>query len=199
MSDFQEVTRQQFRRYFQPSRLVIGIIPEPVAGGWNLITLSFNMYCSYRPPMMAVAIHNVNRSYELFKSCREFVLAVPGESLARESMACGTLSKAGLSKATDVDWEPGLKVAVPGLRRAIANIELVTRDVVAPGDHVVVIGEVVSFRVNAKSRELPLLSVGPRTAGYRVLSQQGIHRIAVVDAPTDAREDSDIEEPELPS
>jgi flavin reductase (DIM6/NTAB) family NADH-FMN oxidoreductase RutF len=70
---------------------------------------------------------------------------------------------------------------VPGLRRAIANIELVKRAIVEAGDHVVVVGEVLRFAVNKGTRERPLLSVGADTSGYRVLAHEGIHRLAVVE------------------
>jgi hypothetical protein len=77
-------------------------------------------------------------------------------------------------------------------------MELVKREVIPSGDHIVVIGEVACFRVNRRRAELPLLSVGPHTEGYRVVEQKGMHRIAVVDAGFNSAVPDD-EEPDEPS
>jgi flavin reductase (DIM6/NTAB) family NADH-FMN oxidoreductase RutF len=134
--------------------------------------------------MMAVAIQNVARSYELIQQAGEFVLAVPGESLAQEAMFCGVNSLSEVDKVEHLklDLRPSEKVAVPSLGRAIANVEMVREAAFRTGDHVLVVGKVVRFAVNRRSRELPLLSVGPDTQGFRVLLEKGIHRIGVVES-----------------
>ena len=183
-STFTSLSRQQFRRYFQPSRIVIGLFPAPTKYGVNPITLCFDMYCSYSPVMMAVAIHNVNASYELAKAATHYVLAVPGESLAKETIYCGTKSMRDMDKVAELglDLSPGQSIPVPGLARAVANIELTKEHIVGTGDHLLLIGKVRKFLVNRFNQELPLLSIGPDTRGFRVLGQRGIHRIGVVDA-----------------
>src|SRR5206468_3591431 len=50
--NFTTLRRQQFRRYFQPSRVLLAVVPAPTKSGVNVITLCFNMYCSYKPSMM---------------------------------------------------------------------------------------------------------------------------------------------------
>jgi flavin reductase (DIM6/NTAB) family NADH-FMN oxidoreductase RutF len=182
--NFESVSRQQFRRYFQPSRVLICVLPD-AKHGWNLITLSFNMWCSYKPPMIAVAVQDINRSYELIQEASEYVLAVPGPSLASETLVFGWESSKTTDKrkATDIKLIPSEKVAVPSVREAIANIEVKKRAVVQSGDHVIVVGEALRFAVNKSRMERNLISIGPDTTGYRVLASQGIHRISVVDAP----------------
>ncbi len=181
-SDFISLSRQQFRRYFQPSRLVLCVLPAPTASGVNVITVSFNMYCSYKPTMMAVAIQNINESWNLIRNAREFVLSVPGESMAREAMMTGFRTARDCDKVKELDLElcPSQSVKVPGLSKAIANIELSKVASIETGDHSVVVGKVLRFGVNRKSKERPLLSIGPDTRGYAVLEEKGIHRIAVV-------------------
>lgn len=180
---FESMSRQQFRRYFQPSRILICVLPDP-QNTWNLIAVSFNMSCSYKPPMIAVAIQDINRSYELIKESTEFVLSVPGPELASQTMAFGWET----SHDTDKSIYPGLRfvpsetIAVPGLLDAIANVELRKVALIESGDHAIAIGEVTRFAVNRHCRGRNLLSVGPDTAGYRVVAQKGIHRIGVVDA-----------------
>jgi flavin reductase (DIM6/NTAB) family NADH-FMN oxidoreductase RutF len=183
---FTQLSRQAFRKYFQPSRILLGIVPAPTESGINVLTLCFTMYCSYKPPMLAVAIHNINASYELFGNTGQYVLAVPGESMVEEIMFCGTKSMRQVpDKAThlNLDLISSVKVGVPGLAKAIANVEMVKHSSLRTGDHLLVVGEAVSFRVRQDSPERPLLSVGPNALGYRVLAHKGIHRIAVVSPP----------------
>lgn len=186
MSKFLEVRRQQFRKYFQPSRIVLGVLPASTDSGVNVITLCFDMYCSYKPPMMAVAIQQGSASYDLIKHAPEWVLSVPGPSLVRETMFCGVTSLREMDKVQKLSLElcKSVRVGVPGLRKAIANIELRKSQCVETGDHIVAIGKVMRFSVNEDLHELPLLSIGPNLAGYKVLAKHGIHRIGVVKTPS---------------
>jgi flavin reductase (DIM6/NTAB) family NADH-FMN oxidoreductase RutF len=180
--EFVTLSRQQFRRYFQPSRLVLCVLPAPTPSGVNVITVSFNMYCSYKPTMMAIAIQNINESWNLIRDAEEYVLSVPGESLAREAMTAGFKSARDCDKVKEMNLKlcPSQTIKVPGLTDAIANIELRKVASIETGDHSLVVGKVLRFGVNRALKERPLLSVGPDTRGYAVLEQKGIHRIAVV-------------------
>ena len=180
--EFTTLSRQKFREFFQPSRILLGVLPAPTKSGVNIITLCFDMYCSYKPVMMAVAIQNVAASYQLIQKAREYVLAVPGESLAKETLFCGVTSISEVDKAEELGLKlcPSEKISVPGISRAIANVEMVKEKSIEVGDHILVVGRVVRFGVNRHSEELPLLSVGPNTRGFRILARKGIHRIGTV-------------------
>jgi flavin reductase (DIM6/NTAB) family NADH-FMN oxidoreductase RutF len=179
---FQTMRRQQFRRYFQPSRVLLGIFPAPTESKVNVITLCFSMYCSYRPPMLAVAINDKSATYEHIQTVEEYVLSVPGPTLMDASMYCGLESMREVDKVKDLSLElvDSATVAVPGLLRAIANVELKKSCVLKTGDHLIVVGEVRRFAVNTAINELPLLSIGPYTDGYTLLRKKGIHRLGVV-------------------
>ena len=176
---FSSLSRQQFRKFFQPSRILLGLIPAPTTSGVNIITLCFDMHCSYKPPMMAVAIQNVAASYRLIQKAKEYVLAVPGTSLVRETLFCGVTSMSEVDKVQKLGLElcASESISVPGLKKAIANIEMIKQLSLKVGDHILVVGRVARFAVNKELGELPLLSIGPDTRGYRVLTQRGIHRI----------------------
>ena len=133
---------------------------------------------------MAIAIQNIAASYVLVKEANEYVLAVPGTSLVQEALFCGVNSMREVDKVAHLGLElcPSERISVPGLKKAIANIEIVKESVLDVGDHVLAVGRVVRFAVNTRRRELPLLSVGAYTKGYKVLAQKGVHRIGVVDA-----------------
>ncbi|RLA07171.1 MAG: hypothetical protein DRR06_00560 [Gammaproteobacteria bacterium] len=181
---FSSQSRQQFRQYFQPSRLVVGVVSGDSCGTINLITLSFNTHCSYKPLMMAFSIHNSTYSYPLFQRAAQCVLAVPGEGLAQEVLECGILSGRRVNKLKkfNLKLEKSQNIDTQGLRGCIANIELVIRQRIEVGDSMMLIAEVMSYRVNTSIRQRNLLSLGPRTAGYEVLASKGIHRIGAYTA-----------------
>jgi flavin reductase (DIM6/NTAB) family NADH-FMN oxidoreductase RutF len=132
--------------------------------------------------MIAMAIQDVNASYALIQATDEYVLAVPGQSMAADAMYCGTRSAADTDKISDLGLElvKSEHVHVPGLRKAKANVEIRKQQCLLTGDHVLVVGEALKFWVRRHSPELPLLSVGPDTRGYQVLKHKGIHRLGTV-------------------
>jgi len=182
MSTFRNQTRQQFRECFQPSRIVLGVLKAPTPSGVNVITLCFNMHCSYKPPMVAFSIQEGSYSYQLIARTDDCVLSVPGESLAAETLYCGERSGAEFDKVRQCGFEltESQTVAVPGIGQAIANIELELLSRIKTGDHVTVVGQVKRFAVNAETEERCLLSVGRNHSGYDVLASRGLHRIGVV-------------------
>lgn len=180
---FVKASRQEFRQYFQPTRIMLGVLPADTPSGLNIITLCFHMYCSYRPPMLAFAIEQGSLSHELIRRCHDLTVAVPGEALVDEALFCGINSGRDVDKVAHLGLPliGSTTVSVPSLAGAIAIAELSIESQLATGDHILTVAQVERFLVNPKSRELPLLSVGPRTAGYRVLAKSGIHRLGVVD------------------
>jgi flavin reductase (DIM6/NTAB) family NADH-FMN oxidoreductase RutF len=180
-SPFTTVGRQQFRRYFQPSRVLIGLFPADTPSGVNPITLCFSMHCSYKPPMFAVAVHSRSATYDLVDSAKEFVLAVPGPSLLHQTMACGTTSMKASDKVGHLSLQlcPSTKVSLPSLAGAIANLEMQKHALIPTGDHKLVVGRVLAFRVNVAREEPPLLSLGPDMSGYTLLLKRGIHRLGI--------------------
>lgn len=141
------------------------------------------MTCSYKPAMIAVSVHRHSHSFDLFQTATEFVLAVPGESLAHEALFCGVKSGRDYDKVKECSLQLSTSefVGVPGLLAAIANVELSVAGRMETGDHLTIVGEVKRYAVNASNRERNLLSVGPSHSGYEVLVAKGIHRIAVVE------------------
>lgn len=181
-SVFTALKRQQFRRYFQPSRVLLGVVPAPNQSGVNIIALCFSMYCSYKPPMMAVAIHKRSATYSLIQKTEEYVLSVPGEELAHHTMFCGQNSMHAVDKVRhlNIGLVDSTAIAVPGLATAIANIEMAKTDQIVTGDHLTVFGQVKCFGVNTDCAQKPLVSLGPDVFGYTLLLKQGIHRLGIV-------------------
>lgn len=176
------VSRQVFRRSFQPSRLLIALVPTPAGDSINPITLCFSMWCSYKPRMMAIAVQNCNYSYECFQSADEYTLAVPGESLVKAALLFGTVSGREVNKINEsrVDLVPSVTVGVPTLASSLATLELIKHSQLVTGDHMLIVGRVKRMARNRAVTERPLLSIGPDTSGYELLFKHGQHRVAVV-------------------
>lgn len=182
MNTFIPQNRQTWRRNFQPSRILLAIIPIVDSGTPNVVTLSFNMYCSYKPNMIAISIQNKNASFFQIRSADKYSLAVPGEALAKETLFCGTTSY------RDCDKVAAAKLKLKRIKRertfllegAIGNLLVTKTAEILTGDHITVIGEVRKFLANRTLKERPLLSIGPITTGYEILARKGIHRIGVV-------------------
>lgn len=181
MTTFVPVSRQKFRQCFQPSRIALAVF-QPPQGPPNVITLAFDMYCSYKPNMMAFAVHKKSYSHQLQQSATGCVLSIPGESLADFTMYCGTTSgrDADKIKESGIALVQSRFVEAPGLEMAIANVELELTHRLLTGDHTTLVCRVISFNVNPDVNERCLLSVGPKHDGYHVLVRKGIHRIGVV-------------------
>ena len=74
-----------------PREVVIGIAKD-IKGKYNPITLGMFTHVANEPPVLAVAIARQQYSLEAFRLAGEFVIALPGESQAAETMLYGTKS-----------------------------------------------------------------------------------------------------------
>lgn len=182
--DFTTVSRSAFRQVFQPSRIVIALLPDP-EHGVNPITLCFVTHAAYRPRMIGFAIQRGSRSYGLIDVGQEAVLAVPGEAMVEDTLFFGVESGNTLNKleAAGTQLLESETVGIPGIATAIANIEVQLTSLSGAGDHRFALARVRAYRVRRGNDQLPLLSLGPRMAGYRLLARNGIHRLGVVSVP----------------
>jgi flavin reductase (DIM6/NTAB) family NADH-FMN oxidoreductase RutF len=132
--------------------------------------------------MLAIAINDRSATFALIQATDQYVLSVPGISLVDASMYCGVTSMREVDKvrALSLELTNSATVPVPGLLRAIANVEMQKCSTISAGDHLMVVGEAKRFSVNKDVNELPLLSIGPYTGGYQLLRKKGIHRLGTV-------------------
>lgn len=170
---FEKLSRQKFRRYFQPTRILLGVVPFKEKRRANLITLCFSMYSSYRPNVMAIAVQKPYLSNELFRSCDDFVLAIPGEEIADQTLQCGIVSGRDRDKVESFGFrlKKSKRVKTPSLEGVIANIECKKIGEIDVGDHTLFLGEVKGFYVDKDNEQRCLLSVGPDHKGYKVLAR----------------------------
>ena len=111
-------------------------------GAMNACAVSWVTQCSFDPPLLLVAVRKPSRSYDLITSGNVFSLNLLDK---KEKQILRTLERpfvsAGdkLGKVGHVEEDTG----APILRHAFAFIECKVRSIFEPGDHALVVGEVV--------------------------------------------------------
>ena len=145
----------------------------------NIIALGWKMRTSFEPPMVAISVGKTRYSHELLKEAGEFVLAFPGEDLAKQVLFCGTnsgrnvdkFSETGLTHAKAKSVKPSL------IGECVVNLECKVAGSIETGDHTIFVGEVLNSWVSEKKKLL--ISIGDEE-GYKVLLEGKGHRLGVV-------------------
>lgn len=181
-AEFRTATRDELRTIFQPSKVLLAVVPTPIPDRCNVLPLCFHTWCSYSPLLYCVAIQRSSYSAELFEVARDFTLGIPGEKMLGQVVFCGTHTGRTCDKARQcgIEWIASTSVSTPGIRTAIANMEVQTQDRLHAGDHLLVIGNVVSISISDIVDERPLLAVGPNSKECEVLWQHSIHSVGVI-------------------
>jgi flavin reductase (DIM6/NTAB) family NADH-FMN oxidoreductase RutF len=122
-------------------------------GEMNAMVASWVTQCSFDPPLVMVAVHMPSRTYNLIKAGKVFslnLLDISERRLIR--MLEKPAGKAGdkLGKVGHVEEDTG----APILRHAFAYLECKVRKIFEPGDHALVIGEVVNAAVRRKGESI---------------------------------------------
>jgi flavin reductase (DIM6/NTAB) family NADH-FMN oxidoreductase RutF len=111
-------------------------------GNFNALLVSWLTQCSFDPPLLMIAVRKDSRSYDLVKRGKVFSVNLIDKSnrrLAREFVKPADRVGNKLAKVTHLDGSTG----APILGKAFAFIECKVREIREPGDHAIVIGEVV--------------------------------------------------------
>jgi flavin reductase (DIM6/NTAB) family NADH-FMN oxidoreductase RutF len=111
-------------------------------GGMNALAASWVTQCSFDPPMILVAVRKPSRSYGLIKEGKVFSLNLLDKSeqevikvLEQPSRSAGDK----LGKIEHFEEDTG----APILTDAFGYLECEVREIFEPGDHALVVGEVV--------------------------------------------------------
>ena len=147
-----------------PREVVIGIAKD-AQGKYNPITLGMFTHVANEPPVLAVAIAKQQYSLQAFRLAKEFVIALPSESQAEETMLYGTKSGRDCDKlaVTGAKTMPATKIDCVLLVDAAANYECRLIAEAAVGNHVVLFGEVLAAHMaDPPVRRLYILGPGYR-------------------------------------
>ncbi len=169
-------TEQFWKR---PERVVLAVSLKPDGSG-NIISLGWKMRTSFKPPMFAISVGKTRYSHELILENREFVLAIPCESVAKDVLYCGTHSGRSVDKFAHTRFTPleSSIVRAPLIEECIANFECRVAGSMDTGDHTIFAGEVVASWLS-DSPEKNLLSIGDESA-YRLLAKGAHHTLGVI-------------------
>jgi flavin reductase (DIM6/NTAB) family NADH-FMN oxidoreductase RutF len=112
-------------------------------GDFNALVVSWMTQCSFDPPLVMIAIRRGTRSYDLVKKGEAFSINLIDKRdrrLVKEMVKPADRVGDKLGKVAHVEEDTG----APILRDAFSYIECKVREIYEPGDHVVVLGEVVN-------------------------------------------------------
>jgi flavin reductase (DIM6/NTAB) family NADH-FMN oxidoreductase RutF len=122
-------------------------------GDLNAMAVSWAMQCSFEPPLVMVAVRIPSRTYNLVKAGKVFVLNLLDKKerkILRLLEKPTAVSGDKLGKVGHVEEDSG----APILRRAFAYVECKVKKIYEPGDHALVIGEVVHAGVRGRGDSL---------------------------------------------
>lgn len=117
----------------------------------NGMIASWASQISYKPPLIAVAVHTHRYSHQLIEKGGSFALHVLDQS--QKHFLSRFKGKDPQAKFFDLDWTAG-KTGCPVLSECLAYLECELRTRCRPGDHACFIGEVVDAGVLAKGSPL---------------------------------------------
>jgi len=131
----------------------LNIMPTPVTligSSWqgrdNVMTASWVVCSSGRPPLVSVYIYNRQLTRELISQSREFVVNVLASDQVEVSETCGTVSgrKADKYAKAKLRTRRADEVSVPLIEGCLANLECKVVAEHEVGDHTLFVGEIVA-------------------------------------------------------
>lgn len=135
------------RKY--PEQVVL-VTTRSKKGRTNVMAVGWTCIVSGEPLMLALGIDDGSYTYQLIRETGKFIVAFPGEKMAKEVLFAGTRHGFDIDKI----GESGLKtckasvVRAPLLSDAVVNLECRLVEIYQPGDCPVVIGKVVAAHQN---------------------------------------------------
>lgn len=116
----------------------------------NIIGLSWWMFTSWSPLMIAISVGHPRYSHECLEHHKEFVLCFPSEEQARDAWICGTKTGRSIDKFKDTGFVPipSKSVKVPTIEGVTVAFECRVVQKAETGDHTVYIADVTAMRGN---------------------------------------------------
>lgn len=119
----------------------------------NALVVSWLTQCSFEPPLLMLAVRRDSRSCRLLKTGQVFSVNVVDHE--RKDLARRFVKPSDqVGEKLDVESQPGEVTKAPVLREALAHVECRVHSITEPGDHAVVIGEVVRGVRQGTGRQL---------------------------------------------
>jgi len=140
-----DVPLDEFSRLLHPFNATLVTCQEK-NGPPNVLAIAWIMPLSLDPPKLVFAIRKERYSYKLLEQAREFVVNMPRFDLARQVLYCGRESGKDVDKFRKTGLTAGKarKVGVPIVNECVAHVECRVAEMIAKGDHVLVVGDVLA-------------------------------------------------------
>ncbi len=163
----------------KPSRIVLAVSYDRAGDRCDIIALGWKMRTSIKPPMAAISVGKTRYSHELILREKEFVLAFPGEDIAREVLRCGTVSGRNTDKFSDTGLTPAAAKHIKPflIAECPVNYECRLSGTLDTGDHTIFAGEILASYVSGGEKILLSASGG---SGYKKLLDEKGYSFAVV-------------------
>lgn len=119
----------------------------------NMITLAWTGTVNSDPPMVSISVRKERYSHDMILDSGEFVVNLVNEELCKPVDFCGVRSGRDVDKAaeTGLRYVPAEKMKyAPAVDGAPVSLGCKVRHVLELGSHDLIIGEVVSVRVQKK-------------------------------------------------
>jgi len=123
--------------------------PNGMIAGWN-------MKCSTKPPLFAVALWKKGYTHKLVKQSKEFVVAIPNKKLQKALELFGSSHGDEINKfqKTKVETLKAQYLKSPLLKEATMNFECRLYKEIDSGDHIIFIGEILASYINVGKKVL---------------------------------------------
>jgi len=120
------------------------LVGTHIDGKPNFLTVSWAGITSADPPTMSVAIRNMRYSLRGIQENRQFSVNVPSVDMVKETDYCGVVSGSQSDKVKDCGFKIfyGDLDKAPLIEQCPINIECEVLQIVALGDHSLVIGKI---------------------------------------------------------
>ena len=158
------ITEAWERKY--PEQVVLAVTKSK-DGRINLMAIGWVRIVSDAPPMFLLGIDDPAYTLELIRENKEFVISYPSQSMAKETLYCGTTHGHNIDKGkiSGLKFEPASTIDVPILSDAVANFECKLVTEYRPGNCPLVVGEAVACWVNTDGTVPRLINAG---SGYKL-------------------------------
>lgn len=149
-----------------PEQITIAIAKD-ADGKHNPITISWTMFTSIEPPMLAISVNRQRHSAGALRHSREFVLSLVSSEMVKDAVFCGTKSGRDLDKLAEcgTKTQPATKIDSVLLADAVANFECELESEHATGDHIIFVGRIVATHVHQDPGVRRLYTLGQERMG----------------------------------
>ncbi len=116
----------------------------------NIIGLSWWMFTSWDPLMIAISVGHQRYSHECLEHHKEFVVCFPSEGQEKDAWVCGTKSGKRVDKFKETGFKtgPSKSVRPPVIDGVTVAYECKITDQMETGDHTIYVAEVVAMHGN---------------------------------------------------